>query len=147
MVMREVIWQKSSTLWFVARSLGRILSRSSNFPEARYRSSLVHEGRKGNIQSLSNTPVSSERSAASRLLGRFKGRSGCPTDPPTATAKLRSLLVRVYYQQPHMSMPVHQVTRRIKIGRGLGSGVKYLPCKLADLSSVPRTYVKAEREQ
>lgn len=40
MVIREVIWQKSSTLWLVARSLGRIRSSSSNFPEARYKSSL-----------------------------------------------------------------------------------------------------------
>lgn len=40
--MREVIWQNSSTLWLVARSLGRIRSRSSNLPEARYRSRLGH---------------------------------------------------------------------------------------------------------
>lgn len=41
MVIREVIWQKSSTLWFVALSLGRIRSNTSNFPDARYRSGLM----------------------------------------------------------------------------------------------------------
>lgn len=40
MVMSEVIWQKSSTRWLVACSFGRMRSRSSNFPEARYRSCL-----------------------------------------------------------------------------------------------------------
>lgn len=38
--MSVVIWQKSSTLWSVALSLGRMRSSSSNFPEERYRSGL-----------------------------------------------------------------------------------------------------------
>ena len=47
MVISDVIWQKSSTLWLVARSLGRMRSSSSNFPEARYRSSLGGSGSDG----------------------------------------------------------------------------------------------------
>lgn len=37
-VISDVIWQNSRTLWLVACSFGRMRSRSSNFPEARYSS-------------------------------------------------------------------------------------------------------------
>ena len=39
--MSDVIWQKSRHRWCVVNNLGRIRSRSSNLPEARYSSGLM----------------------------------------------------------------------------------------------------------